>query len=188
MEGFLSLPRSAKGGLAVLLAVALLGWGIVAYSAKRQHEDARRLDNAIATLKSQKEREATAVAELASLNDRFAAAEAELSSNRDAMVASREVKSTPSKPGSPSSKPRFRSWAAEAEGTCRSRRRSRPSRQRRPAMTIRAVAAGAGGGQPSLADAETLRSRLDRNHEETQRQKRHARAAGTAAGASRGRA
>ena len=57
MENFLSLPRSAKAGLAVLLAVALLGWGIVAYSSKRQHEDAKSLRQALATLDGKTETE-----------------------------------------------------------------------------------------------------------------------------------
>ncbi|MGI9507862.1 MAG: OmpA family protein [Geminicoccaceae bacterium] len=83
MEGFLSLPRAAKGGLAVLLAVALLGWGIVAYSAKRQHEDARSLENAIATLKSREDHDAVAASELESLKERFETTEADLAASRD---------------------------------------------------------------------------------------------------------
>ena len=93
MEGFLSLPRSAKGGLAVLLAVALLGWGIVAYSAKRQHEDARSLQSALATLGSMGEREAEAASELESLRQRLAATEGELTTSREAMAATRQEKS-----------------------------------------------------------------------------------------------
>ncbi len=78
MDSFLSLPRFAKGGLAVLLAVALLGWAIVAYSAKQQHEIAESRDTAIATLKSQGDREANALAEVKLLGERLEAAEAEL--------------------------------------------------------------------------------------------------------------
>lgn len=78
MDNFLSLPRFAKGGLAVLLAVALLGWAIVAYSAKQQHEISEGRDTAIATLKSQGNREAEALAEIELLEERLAAAEAEL--------------------------------------------------------------------------------------------------------------
>lgn len=79
MDNFLSLPRFAKGGLAVLLAIALLGWAIVAYSAKQQHEITESRDTAIATLKSQGDREAQALAEVKLLGERLEAAEAELS-------------------------------------------------------------------------------------------------------------
>ena len=92
MESFLSLPRSAKGGIAVLLAVALLGWAIVAYSAKQQHEDARSLENTLATLKSKTDREETVLSDLQSLQERLDAAETELSTSRDAVAASQQEK------------------------------------------------------------------------------------------------
>ena len=92
MDGFLSLPRFAKGGLAVLLAVALLGWAIVAYSAKRQHEDAKSLENALATLKSQGEREIRRWPRWLVSNSESPAADAELASSRQALAASREEK------------------------------------------------------------------------------------------------
>ncbi len=78
MEGFLSLPRSAKAGLAVLLAVALLGWGIVAYSSKRQHENARNLQQALATLDGKTDAEQNALAELSGIRDQLTAAETDL--------------------------------------------------------------------------------------------------------------
>lgn len=92
MEGFLSLPRFAKGGIAVLLAVALLGWAIVAYSAKRQHDDARSRDSAMTTLKSQADREQQVLAELEGIKEQFAAAETELASSREALAAGRDEK------------------------------------------------------------------------------------------------
>jgi outer membrane protein OmpA-like peptidoglycan-associated protein len=78
MDSFLSLPRFAKGGLAVLLAIALLGWAIVAYSAKQQQEIAETRDTAMATLASQGDREAEAQAQILLLGERLEAAEAEL--------------------------------------------------------------------------------------------------------------
>lgn len=87
MEGFLSLPRSAKAGLAVLLAVALLGWGIVAYSSKRQHEDTKSLRQALATLDSKTETEQTVTAELDGIRERLTLAETDLSTTRDDKVA-----------------------------------------------------------------------------------------------------
>ncbi|MEM8949072.1 MAG: OmpA family protein [Pseudomonadota bacterium] len=92
MESFLSLPRSAKGGLAVLLAVALLGWAIVAYSAKQQHEDARSLESTLATLKSQIDGEQAVRSELLSAQERLAAAETELATSRDSALASQQEK------------------------------------------------------------------------------------------------
>ncbi len=83
MESFLSLPRSAKAGLAVLLAVALLGWGIVAYSSKRQHEDARSLQQAVATLDSKAEVELALTGELEEISAQLAAAEASLSNTME---------------------------------------------------------------------------------------------------------
>ncbi|MEL6963086.1 MAG: hypothetical protein AAFO01_10045 [Pseudomonadota bacterium] len=85
MDNFLSLPRFAKGGLAVLLAVALLGWAIVAYSAKQQHEISQGRDTAIATLKSQGDREAEALAEIKLLEERLQAAETELATLPEAV-------------------------------------------------------------------------------------------------------
>ncbi|MGI9491831.1 MAG: OmpA family protein [Geminicoccaceae bacterium] len=79
MESFLSLPRSAKTGLAVLLAVALLGWGIVAYSSKSQHENSKSLQQALATIDGKNQAEQTVKAELDDLSARLAAAEADLS-------------------------------------------------------------------------------------------------------------
>lgn len=87
MESFLSLPRSAKAGLAVLLAVALLGWGIVAYSSKRQHEDAKSLQQALATLDGKTESEQTVTAELESLRARLETAEADLSATMNEKTA-----------------------------------------------------------------------------------------------------
>ena len=92
MEGFLSLPRSAKGGLAVLLAVALLGWAIVAYSAKRQHADAKSRDHAIATLKSQEDESKNALAELETTRERLQATKAELETSQQAVAASHQEK------------------------------------------------------------------------------------------------
>ncbi len=85
MDNFLSLPRFAKGGLAVLLAVALLGWAIVAYSAKQQHEISQGRDTAIATLKNQGDREAEALAEIKLLEERLQAAETELAALPEAV-------------------------------------------------------------------------------------------------------
>ncbi len=82
MESFLSLQRSAKAGLAVLLAVALLGWGIVAYSSKRQHENARTLQEALTTLESDAEAKQAMAVELAELRENLAAAEAGLSTRQ----------------------------------------------------------------------------------------------------------
>lgn len=79
MESFLSLPRSAKTGLAVLLAVALLGWGIVAYSSKRQHEGSRSLQQALVTLDQNAEAEQAASAELDQFRQQLTTAENELS-------------------------------------------------------------------------------------------------------------
>ena len=84
MESFLSLPRSAKTGLAVLLAVALLGWGIVAYSSKRQHEDAKSLQQALATIDGKNEAEQTIAGELEDARTRLAATETDLSSTIEA--------------------------------------------------------------------------------------------------------
>ena len=84
MESFLSLPRSAKAGLAVLLAVALLGWGIVAYSSKRQHEDAKSLQQALATIDGKNEAEQTIAGELEDARTRLAATETDLSSTIEA--------------------------------------------------------------------------------------------------------
>ena len=93
MESLLSLPRSAKAGLTVLLAVALLGWAIVAYSAKRQHDDARSLRNAVATIRGQEEQTQTTLADIQRLEERLAATEAELSASREAALASQQEKS-----------------------------------------------------------------------------------------------
>jgi len=87
------LPRFAKGGIAVLLAVALLGWAIVAYSAKRQHDDVRSRDSALATLKGQADSEGQALVELQTIKEQFAVAETELASSREAVAASRDEKS-----------------------------------------------------------------------------------------------
>lgn len=84
MESFLSLPRSAKAGLAVLLAVALLGWGIVAYSSKRQHEGSRSLQQALATIDGKAEAEETIAGELEDARTRLATAETDLSSTIEA--------------------------------------------------------------------------------------------------------
>ncbi len=81
MESFLSLPRSAKTGLAVLLAVALLGWGIVAYSSKSQHENAKSLQQALATLDGKTQAEQTVKVEFEDLNARLASAETDLSAS-----------------------------------------------------------------------------------------------------------
>ena len=92
MESFLSLPRSAKTGLAVLLAVALLGWGIVAYSSKSQHENAASLQQALATLDDKAQVEQAVKAELDDLNARLAAVETDLSATMsDKMVLQDQV-------------------------------------------------------------------------------------------------
>jgi len=78
MESFLSLPRFAKTGLAVLLAVALLGWGIVAYSSKSQHEDAKSLQQALAALDGKTQAEQSVKVELEDIQARLAAADTDL--------------------------------------------------------------------------------------------------------------
>ncbi|MGI9500618.1 MAG: OmpA family protein [Geminicoccaceae bacterium] len=160
MESFLSLPRSAKSGLAVLLAVALLGWAIVAYSAKRQHDGARSLENALATIKSQGEREEAALseragleAERASLEERLATAEADLSTSREAMAADRQEKS----------EIEARLTELEAE-LAEARELAENASGQGGALALVGDQEGTGdqgdAEKPSLADTETLRARL----------------------------
>lgn len=145
MEGFLSLPRSAKGGLAVLLAVALLGWAIVAYSAKRQHDDAQSRDQAIATLKSQEDQEKTAFLELESIQERLQAAETELATSQQAVATSHQEKSE--------IEARFANLQGELDAL-----------RLQPGETASDAESGDDGRtistQPGSADAETLRARL----------------------------
>ena len=154
MEGFLSLPRFAKGGIAVLLAVALLGWAIVAYSAKRQHEDARSLENAVATLKSQGDREETALLERKSLEERLAAAEAELVGSQEALATGREEKSE-IEAKLAELEAAFAEAGAPAEGTDgQGGALALLDRQRSTDED------GSGAGEAGMVDAETLRARL----------------------------
>ncbi|MEM7041392.1 MAG: OmpA family protein [Pseudomonadota bacterium] len=147
MEGFLSLPRSAKGGLAVLLAVALLGWGIVAYSAKRQHDDTRSLQNALATLDGQSDREAEATAELESLQQRLTAAEGELATSRDAVATSQQAKSD------------IEAALAEREAELAAvQEQLEAASTEGGALTL--LDAEQGGDQSASAGSETLRARL----------------------------
>ncbi|MDH3661686.1 MAG: OmpA family protein [Alphaproteobacteria bacterium] len=152
MEGFLSLPRFAKGGIAVLLAVALLGWGIVAYSAKRQHEDARSLEQAIATLKSQGDREQTTLSEQTSLEERLAATEAELATSREALAAGREEKGA------------IEVRLVELEAAlAAARKQPEGTPGQGGALALlgdRDVGDGRGDRQSALVDAETLHTRL----------------------------
>ena len=154
MEGFLSLPRFAKGGIAVLLAVALLGWAIVAYSAKRQHEDARSRDSAMTTLKGQADREQQALAELESIKEQFAAAEAELVSTREAVTAGREEKGELDA--------RIAELEAEIAAAIEAAETASEDSQ---ALSLAAPTdndeeAPSDAEQPTLVDSETLRTRL----------------------------
>ncbi len=145
MESFLSLPRSAKGGIAVLLAVALLGWAIVAYSAKQQHEDARNFENSLVTLKSTEDREKTALSELQSLEERLSAAETELATSRDAVAAGQQEKSDLE-----AKLAEFAALSAQSEGA------SDQGASDQAATDTAVKAAGEGAS----TDADTLRARL----------------------------
>lgn len=145
MESFLSLPRSAKGGIAVLLVVALLGWAIVAYSAKQQHEDARNFENSLVTLKSTEDREKTALSELQSLEERLSAAETELATSRDAVTAGQQEKSDLE-----AKLAEFAALSAQSEGALD----QGASDQGASDNAVKAA------GEGASTDADTLRARL----------------------------
>ncbi|MGI9501787.1 MAG: hypothetical protein ACR2RE_01855, partial [Geminicoccaceae bacterium] len=152
MEGFLSLPRFAKGGIAVLLAVALLGWAIVAYSAKRQHDDARSRDSAMSTLSSHADREQQILAELEGIKEQFDAAETELASSRDALATGREEKGE------------LDARIAELEAEIAAAGEAAEATSGDSQVLALATPGGDGSTddteQPALVDGETLRARL----------------------------
>ncbi|MGI9451528.1 MAG: OmpA family protein [Geminicoccaceae bacterium] len=151
MESFLSLPRSAKTGLAVLLAVALLGWGIVAYSSKSQHEDAGSLQQALATIDTKNQTEQAVKTELEDLNTRLAAAETDLSTTmKDKMALEDQVGQLETDLG----------VREAAVADLEERLASIKTESGASGTTTQAQALGLIGGQGADVDAATLRDRL----------------------------